>query len=95
MHPEKYPIIHSGQRSVWLHLLKMPHLVQSTKLQSMKQRLRELEKLPLIKPGDLQILTTKRILREKISELEQNEAADLETPHKNSGKAYESVLLVT
>jgi hypothetical protein len=53
----------------------MRHVPQS-ELQDAKQRLRELEELKLLSPEDLDILSAKRALRQKVSELEKRETAN-------------------
>ena len=57
----------------------MRHVAQSEleeTLEETKERLRELERLKLIGPEDLEILSTKRALKRKVSELEERQAAD-------------------
>jgi hypothetical protein len=47
---------------------------QPQELLKLKQRLSDLESLRLLSPHDLEIVATKRILRQKIFELKNNEA---------------------
>ena len=47
------------------------HIQESAELLDLKQRLRELD-FKLLNPDDLEILIKKRVLRDKISELEKD-----------------------
>lgn len=47
--------------------------VKAALIDAMKERVRDLEKLILISPDDMEIVYQKRILREKIAELERED----------------------
>ena len=53
---------------------KMRHFHEPGLLHAMKDCLRDLENTKLISPGDLDIIDEKRILRQKIAELEKEES---------------------
>jgi hypothetical protein len=53
---------------------KMRHFHQPALLGAMKDRLRDLENVKLISPDDLDIIDQKRILRQKIGELERKDS---------------------
>jgi hypothetical protein len=52
----------------------MRHCVEPELLDAMKDCLRELENVRLISPDDLDIIDQKRILRQKIAELEKEDS---------------------
>jgi hypothetical protein len=55
---------------------KMRHFREPGLLRAMKDCLRDLENVKLISPGDLDIVDEKRILRQKIAELEREDSDD-------------------
>jgi hypothetical protein len=52
----------------------MHHFVEPEMLGAMKDCLRDLENVKLISPDDLDIIDEKRILRQKIAELEKEDS---------------------
>jgi len=54
----------------------MRHVLKSELLDAMRGSLRDLENLKLFSPSDLDILTQKRELKEKIAELEGVQECD-------------------
>ncbi len=52
----------------------MRHFVEPGRLDAMKDCLRDLESVKLLSPDDLDIVDQKRILRQKIAELEREDS---------------------
>jgi hypothetical protein len=52
----------------------MRHFVEPGLLDALKESLHDLENVKLISPGDLDIIDEKRILRQKIAELEREDS---------------------
>ena len=64
---------HYSASSCWGFAMGKVHVLRDELLHALKGCLHDLEELKLIGPGDLDIIDERRILRQKIDQLEEEE----------------------